>query len=322
MSSIVFIHNMDAHNQDLWLKRFDTLLLNETLVLPETLSDSQAANIELAIVANPNPEVLKRFPNLIWVQSLWAGVESMVKSFRALNVNKSSDQQPTQLVRLIDPYLAKTMAEAVLTWSLYLYRNIPSYINQQSQKVWRPIPCPAIETIEVSVLGTGELGIASMNALIHQGFTVNSWSRTPKKMTDVAHYSGAEGLVTLLNKTDILICLLPLTDATHQLINKDTLSLLPKGAKLINFARGGIINHNDLMAALDEHHLSHAVLDVFEQEPLNRNSPLWSHPNISILPHISASTNIDTASKIVADNILRYRQDGTIPTAVDLSKGY
>ncbi len=319
MKTIAFIHSIDKISQDNWLAQFNTLLPDETIVLAEQLTDTQASQIELAIVANPSVDALKRFPNLIWVQSLWAGVEKIVDTFRLLNSEK---EHPTQLVRLIDPYLAETMAEAVLTWSLYLYRNIPEYMQQQKQKVWNPIPCPNIETVQVSVLGTGELGTVSMEALVSQGFNVNSWSRGHKDIKNVTHYSEKEGLNSLLQKTDILICLLPLTDHTYKLLNKKTLGLLPKGAKVINFARGGIINHDDLINALDTGHLSHAVLDVFEKEPLTKDSPLWHHPKVSVLPHISATTNVETASKIVADNIKNFRINGAIPESVDLEKGY
>lgn len=318
MKTIAFIHTLDLGEQNKWLTQFNTLMPNEQLVLPNDLSDEQAKLIKIAIVANPEEHDLKRFPNLIWIHSLWAGVERIVNTLRLLN---SNDNAP-KLVRLIDPHLANTMAEAVLTWTLYLYRNLPEYMAQQRQQLWRPIPCPNINTVEVSILGTGELGMASMVTLVNQGFSVNSWSRGHKEIANVNHYSGPEGLTTLLKKTDILICLLPLTDKTRKLLNKSTLSLLPKGAKLINFSRGGVIDHSDLIEVLDIGQLSHAVLDVFEQEPLDQNSPFWQHPKLSILPHISATTNIETASKIVADNILNYRKDGSIPNSVDLLKGY
>ena len=319
MKPIVFIHKMDAENQQQWLDIFTNLLPKERFVLQEQLTDEEALSIELAIVANPDVKILERFPNLIWVQSLWAGVESLVDSFKEFNEQKANE---TKLVRLIDPHLADTMAEAVLTWTLYLHRNIPEYIAQQRNKIWKEIPCLASKNIRVSILGAGELGLASIQRLLQSGYQVNCWSRSHKEIEGVKHYNGDEGLISLLKNTDILVCLLPLTQQTYQLLNKETLCYLPLGAKLINFARGGIINHADLLKLLDLQQISHAVLDVFEQEPLQTNSPLWTHPNISILPHISATTNIETASKVVANNILIFRKEGTIPTSVDLKKGY
>ena len=281
------------------------LLPNEHILLPEELSDEQALNVDIAIVANPDVKILERFPNLIWVQSLWAGVESLVDSFKQLNKQKNKQ---TKLVRLIDPQLADTMAEAVLTWTLYLHRNIPEYMAQQRNKIWKEIPCPAAENLRVSILGAGELGQAAMQKLLQNNFQVNSWSRSHKAFEGITHYSGEDGLLSLLQNTDILVCLLPLTPQTNKLLNKETLSHLPTGAKLINFARGGIINHDDLQALLDSRKIGHAVLDVFEQEPLKANSPLWENANISILPHISATTNLQSASQVVATNILKYRE--------------
>jgi len=297
MKCIVFITNMTSKEQKIWLGVLSQLLPNEHVLLPGELSDEQALNVDIAIVANPNVAVLERFPNLIWIQSLWAGVESLVDSFKQLNEHK---QVQTKLVRLIDPHLADTMAEAVLTWTLYLHRNIPEYIAQRA----------------------GELGQAAMQKLLQNNFQVNSWSRSPKMFEGVTHYSGEDGLLSLLQNTDILVCLLPLTPQTYRLLNKQTLSHLPTGAKLINFARGGIINHDDLQALLDSKKIGHAVLDVFEQEPLKANSPLWEHANISILPHISATTNLQSASQVVAENILNYRENAVIPESVDLKQGY
>ena len=126
----------------------------------------------------------------------------------------------------------------------------------------------------------------------------------------------------MLSQTDILINLLPLTPQTHHLLDKTLLSELPNGAKLINFSRGGVIDTKALLVLLDNGHLSHAVLDVFEQEPLSSTDPIWSNPNITVLPHISAPTNIGTAAKVVADNIKNYRENNVIPKSVDIKVGY
>jgi len=319
MKTIVFIHKMDIETQQNWLEAFSGLLPQENIVLEHQLTDKEALNIELAIVANPDLETLERFPNLIWVQSLWAGVESLVEGVKQLNQQK---QTQTKLVRLIDPQLANTMAEAVLTWTLYLHRNIPEYIRQQSNKIWKEIPCATAQNVRVSILGAGELGQASMQRLLQNNYQVNSWSRTHKEFKGATHYSGDDGLITLLQNTDILVCLLPLTKETYKLLNKQSLSHLPHGAKLINFARGGIVEHDDVLVLLDNKHISHAVLDVFEKEPLPTNNALWEHPYISILPHISATTNLQSASQVVASNILKFREDGSIPNSVDLNKGY
>ncbi len=323
MSVIVFIHRLCEEDQQQWLERLKLLLPNEEIVPSQQLSQSQIELVEIAIVADPDPKVLEQYVSLIWVQSLWAGVEKLVDSFRLLNQQRACDDKPgIQLVRLIDPQLATTMAEAALAWTLYLHRHIPEYMQQQREKLWRPLHCPTAGEVRVSIMGSGELGMAAIRALVNQGYQVNGWSRSAKSVAGVQHFSGYCQLPDLLKVTDVLICLLPLTAESRGLLNADAFEHLPKGAKLINFARGGIINHLDLQKYLASGHLAHAVLDVFEQEPLTPDSPLWDDPKISILPHISAATNLDSASLIAANNILGYRAQGAIPQAVDLGRGY
>lgn len=318
MATIVFIHNIEQQEEQAWLKAFATLLPNEKVLLPRQIDDQQKQQVEIAIAANPDPSILEQFPNLVWVQSLWAGVESLVDHIHQLNLNRANQ---IRLVRLIDPQLAFTMAEAVLTWTLYLHRNVPEYQAQQRRKVWQPIQYSRASKTRVSVLGAGNLGLSAMRILQQHGFSVSCWSRTHKEIPQVTCFHGDQ-LTTMLGQTDILVCLLPLTNQTTSLIDSELLKLLPKGAKLINFARGPIVNHSDLIECLDNGQIEHAVLDVFDQEPLPADSELWEHPKISILPHISAMTDINTASQVAATNIKTYRTLGIMPSSVNLAKGY
>jgi len=322
MANIVFLHSLSHAEEALWLARFKLLLPNETVLPIEQINEEQAREIEIAIVANPNPELLARFENLIWIQSLWAGVEGLVASFNALQGERAQQMKRVKLVRLIDPQLAQTMGQAALTWSLYLYRNIPEYAQQQRDKVWQPLPYEPIENTRVSVLGAGELGVVACKVLTEQGFSVNCWSRSEKDIAGVRHFSGEQALVSMLEQTDILLCLLPLTDQTKGLLNKQMLSNLPAGGKLINFARGPIVNHPELIELLDVGHLSFAVLDVFEREPLPVDDTLWQHPKVAILPHISATTSLQSAAQVVANNIEQYRVTGDLPVSVDFTQGY
>mgnify|MGYP000660438665 CR=1 FL=1 len=320
MQPMVFLHNIDEQEAQLWLQNLKLALATEDIYLASQLSKEKAASVEVAIVANPDPSELASFPNLVWVQSLWAGVESIVESFKRVNAQRSGNA--IELVRLIDPQLATTMAEAVLAWTLYLHRQMPEYAQQQRDKQWRQLQCPTADKITVSVLGTGELGQAAIQALLKQGYQVNSWSRSVKEIEAVQGFVGLEQLPQMLAQTEILVCLLPLTEETKGLLCKDTFQALPKGAKVINFARGPIINHEDLINALDNQQLAHAVLDVFETEPLPVSDKLWQHPHVTILPHISAMTNVETATQVVAQNITHYHQSGELPVTVDLARGY
>jgi len=321
MSAIVFISSIDRTEQQLWLTRLKLILPGETVLLPDMFSAAQAAEVDIAIVANPDPKLLQNFPNLVWVQSLWAGVETLAPIIQQHNQQREAANQ-LQLVKLLDPQLADTMAEAVLAWTLYLHRNMPQYALQQGQKLWRPLPCARAQETRVTVLGVGALGLASIKVLLQQNYKVSCWSRRKKSISSANSFSSLEHLPLALEQTDILINLLPLTPETKGLLNKPLLSNLPVGAKLINFSRGPVVDYTALLELLDSGKMSHAVLDVFEQEPLTSSSPLWGHPQISILPHISAPTNMLTASQIVADNILQYRANKVLPTTVDLNRGY
>jgi len=313
MKTIVFVSKEASDIQLQWITMLKEQLVNETILLPQQISESHAKQVDIAIVANPDPKVLARFPNLLWIQSLWAGVENLVGD----TVEKS-----IKLVKLVDPQLAKTMAESVLAWTLYLQRNMPEYAQQQISKQWRQLPSIMSEDLRVSVLGAGSLGLAALDVLKKLDYQVSCWSRTPKQLNGITNYTDFSGLETMLSKTDILISLLPLTQETYHLLDKKLLRKLPKGAKLINFSRGLIIDNKALFELLESRHISHAVLDVFEHEPLTIDDPIWHNPNITVLPHISAPTNMLSAAKIVASNITRYRENGVIPDSVNVKQGY
>lgn len=314
MSQLIpFVAQLSDGETTAWLEVLREVLPGYEIAALADCSPQQCAASQMAIVANPNSAGLNKLPNLRWVQSLWAGIEQLLLETRHRNV---------AIVRMSDPQLAKTMAEAVLAWTLYLHRDMPRYRMQQSLQVWQqhPVKLPAEQT--VGILGLGNLGKMAAKGLFSHGFTVLGWSRSAAELEGAETFCGAAGFTAMLQRVDILICLLPLTEKTRGLLDDAALALMPKGASLINFARGPIVDTNALVSALDSDHLSHAVLDVFDEEPLSQMSPLWSHENITILPHVSAPTNKRTASQIVAENINRFFLDGEIPLSVDRALGY
>jgi glyoxylate/hydroxypyruvate reductase A len=317
MAVITFVSQLAHQEQDAWLALLSTKLPNEAIKLDKDLSVEQKLQCEIAIVANPDADILSQYPKLIWVQSLWAGVDALVSQL--------SDNKPTpsfKLVRLIDPILAQTMSEAVLTWVLYLHRDMPKYLQQQKSAQWLQHRYLLPQERTLGILGLGELGKLSALRLHDNGFNVLGWSQSDKLINGITCYSGDEGLVTMVRQTDILICLLPLTSATYQLINDDLLTNLPQGASIINFARGGIVANHDLINHLANGNLEHAILDVFEQEPLDKSDDLWSNEKITVLPHISAPTHFESAGEIVTKNIKQYRSNEQIPFYIDWNKGY
>ena len=314
MKSIVpFISMLPKADIDQWLKILKKRLPKERIVKFSSLKKSDYKKIDVAIVANPNPTEVKKLENLKWIQSVWVGVEKLVESFKGDRV---------KIVRLIDPEMNRTMAEAVLSWVLYLHRDMHFYQAQQNKRVWKESDYIKPSKKVVSFIGLGELGAASAFKLIQNNFNVYGWSKAKKNISKVKSFTGELGLKKMLQQTDILVCLIPLTKKTKYLLNYKTLSYLKKGASIINFARGAIINANDLVKHLNSGRIKHAVLDVFEQEPLPKKSNLWKHKNVTVLPHISAHTDMDTASNIVCKNIKMYRLKNRIPKSVDLKRGY
>ena len=314
MKSIVpFISMLPKADIDQWLKILKKKLPKERIVKFSSLKKADYKKIDVAIVANPNPTEVKKLVNLKWIQSVWVGVEKLVESFKGKRV---------KIIRLVDAEMSRTMAEAVLSWVLYLHRDMHFYKVQQNKRVWKEANYIKPSKKVVSFIGLGELGTASAFKLIQNNFNVCGWSRAKKNISKVKSFTGELGFKKMLQQTDILVCLIPLTKKTKYLLNYKTLSYLKKEASIINFARGAIINEKDLVKNLNSGRIKHAVLDVFEQEPLPKTSILWKHKNVTVLPHISAHTDMDTASNIVCKNIKMYRLKNRIPKSVDLKRGY
>ncbi|TWX73495.1 2-hydroxyacid dehydrogenase [Colwellia sp. C1TZA3] len=310
---IPFISQLPADEENIWIAALNQALPDENIIAVTELKPADKKHCLLAIVANPNTELLAEFENLTWLHSIWAGVENLMMSLA---------DSPIDVVRLIDPTLSRAMSEAVLAWSLYLHRDMPRYAKQQHNKHWQQHQLVPASERRIGILGLGELGQVSARQLQQNGFKVMGWSRTAKKIPNIGTYSGNSGLAEMVAQSDILVCLLPLTPTTRGMVNKKLLAQLPQGSAVINFARGGIINTDELLNALNSKHLSHAVLDVFDHEPLSIDSGLWQHPDITILPHISAPTNLNSACDIVAKNIISFRATGQIPKSVSKVNGY
>lgn len=268
----------------------------------------------VAIVDGPTADQLASMPNLQLVQSTWAGVEAVLPAV----------PDGVEVARMVDPQLALTMAEAVLAWTLFLHRDMPQYARQQQAAEWIQRRAVRASERRVGIVGLGALGTIAATTLSEQGFEVAGWSRSPKAIPGVECFDGNDGFDALLERSDIVVNLLPDTTATRGLLGSDTFARMPAGSSVINFGRGPTIDDDALLAALDKGHIDHAVLDVFNVEPLPSEHRYWTHPSVTVLPHISGPTSIDTASVIAATNIRRFLADGTMPTdaLVDRTRGY
>jgi glyoxylate/hydroxypyruvate reductase A len=308
---IALVGRVAPGEEEAWLDALARAMPGERILPPVSIGNPDA--VRLAIVADPDPAAVRRFPSLQWVQSLWAGVERLVAEPALASL---------PIVRMVDPELGRTMAEAVLAWTLYLHREMPAYLAQQRERRWRQLPYVAPPSRRVGLLGLGALGHGAARAIRGAGFPVSGWSSTAKRLEGVACFHGRDGLAAMAAQTDILVCLLPLTPQTRRLVDAPLLELLPPRASLINVGRGPLVDAAALVAALDRGHLSHAVLDVFDEEPLPAGSPLWTHPGITVMPHVAADTDPRTGALVVAANVRAWRRSGRHPDPVDRARGY
>ena len=312
-SPIAYVSRAADEEETIWIETLSKAMPEEAIVSIRQMTDTQRHASEIAIVANPDPTDIASLPRLKWIHSLWAGVERIVSEL---------GPSAPPIVRLTDPELARVMGEAVLAWTYYLHRDVPAYRQQQEKKIWKDLEYRHPRDMTVGLIGLGLLGTEAAKRLRGAGFNVMGWSRSLKHLEGVATVSGEPGLNELLATSDIAVCLVPLTAETRGLINRDRLQRMKVGASIINFARGAIIVADDLLASLESGHIAHAVLDVFEKEPLDESSPFWSHPSVTVLPHISAPTDRRSSAAIVAQNIRNWRTTGDLPATVDRQRGY
>lgn len=272
------------------------------------------AEIDAAMVWNHPAGELRRYPNLRLILSLGAGVNHVL--------DDPNLPPGVPIARIVDPGLTGGMVEYAILSVLRYHRHLDVYERFQREAKWKKLPSPDTTNRGVGILGLGEIGGACGQALSAFGFPVAGWSRTPKSIEGIISYVGDGGLKPFLARTEILVCVLPLTAATRGIINAEFLAALPKGAFVINIARGGHVVDADLIAALDSGHIAGATLDVFQPEPLPSDHPFWRHPKITMTPHIASLTNPDTAVLPIVENLRRLASGKPLLHLVDRKAGY
>ena len=226
------------------------------------------------------------------------------------------------VVRMIEPGLVEGMVEYATLAVLALHRHWPAYIAQQRERRWNTLPIRTASARRVGVMGLGVLGQAVLAKLRDFGFRCAGWARTHRGIEGVECYAGDESLDAFLASTDILVCLLPLTEATRGMLGRRVFDALPNGAAIVNVARGGHLVTEDLLRALDAGRLSAAVLDVTDPEPLPADHPLWSHPRIIVTPHVASQSQPESSAAAVLENIRRHRRGEPLIGVIDRSLGY
>lgn len=261
----------------------------------------------------PPADLATQFPNLEILFSTGAGTDQFDFSIIPASL---------PVVRMVESGIVHGMVEYVTLAVLSIHREWSTYLDQQRDKTWKTHRVYPASARRVGVLGLGQLGRAVLDRLGAFGFPCAGWSRSPQQIPGVQCHAGPDALQDFLASTDILICLLPLTDSTRGILCKQLFDQLPQGATLINVGRGGHLVQDDLLQALDTGRLSRAILDVSDPEPLPPEHRFWTHPAVVLTPHIASMTQPDTAVDAVVDNLRRYHQGLPMIGLVDRTLGY
>ena len=276
--------------------------------------DTAADQADYALVWKPPQELIGELGHPKAVFNLGAGVDGIAEC---------PDLPPdVALVRLEDAGMAEQMAEYACHAVLRRYREFDTYAEQQRAANWRQRRRVDKGSFGVGILGLGLLGRSVADTLAPFGFPLSGWSRARKTVPGVSAYAGRSELDAFLARAQVLICLLPLTRETRGLLDRRTLSRLPGGAYLVNIARGPILVDEDLLALIDEGHLSGAMLDVFHDEPLPAAHAFWHHPRITVTPHVSASTLVDESVAQIVEKIRRFEAGLPVTGMVARERGY
>lgn len=304
------------HVED-WRQRFQALLPDMPIVILGEAFDRRSVHY---VASWKHPEgSLAGLPNLAAIFSLGAGVDFLFADSRL---------PEAPIARIVDPDLTARMSEYVVLHCLRYLRQQPRYDRQKLEGIWDDDRNqPAAKSVRVGIMGMGELGQDAARKLQIMGFDVAGWSRSPKSIEGLTTFAGDEGMAAFLARTDILVCLLPLTDDTRGILNMQLFSGLARdgrlgGPFLINAGRGGLQVEDDILAALNDGTLQGATLDVFVTEPLPADSPLWKQPALTITPHNAAMSEPEAIAGQVAAQIRRLEAGEPLQNVVDPARGY
>ena len=269
--------------------------------------------IEYLAFMHPDFNALPTFPNLKAMFSRAAGVDDIVDHPKLPKVPLGKVEPPGG-----DPM----MTEYVVMHVLRLHRDMPAYQAAQARREWLRQPIARPEQRRVGFLGFGLMAKAPALILKSLGFPVSAWVRSPRQGEEVTVFHGNDQLEPFLKQTDIAVCLLPLTPETEGIFCARTFAMMPRGAMLVNVGRGRHVVDEDLIAALDSGQLSHAALDALWPEPLPLESPLWSHPKVTVMPHVARRPTVAQLVTEIVANIRSLRNGGGLLEQIDLARGY
>jgi len=307
----ILLHRADGVT-DPWVADFAQVLPQTEIVLWQ--EGVAIAPCDYAVLWSPPVALLPELQHVKAIFLTGAGADGILKYAEAL--------PPVPIVRLGDAGMAIQMAEFVTHAVLRYFRRFDEYEQQGRRGVWKPLPQYEKADFTVGVMGTGVLGARVLDALRSFGFPLRGWSRTDRQIAGVQTFAGEAQLEEFLRGTRVLVCLLPLTAQTSNLLDRSRLSLLPQGAYLVNVARGALVAEPDLLTLIRSGHIAGATLDVFRNEPLPAPHPFWEEPKISITPHISALTLRRESIEQIAAKLLAFERGEPVADVVERERGY
>jgi glyoxylate/hydroxypyruvate reductase A len=295
-----------------WIRDFAAVLPHcETVVWQE---GAAVPACDYAVLWSPTPALLGQLSQVKAIFLMGAGVDALLRFGAAL--------PEVPIVRLGDAGMGKQMAEYVAHAVLRYFRRFDEYETLARAGQWQPLAQFDKDEFTVGVMGAGKLGLPVIETLRHFGFPVRAWSRSQKDVPGVECFAGAGQLDAFLRGSRVLVCMLPLTPETSNLLDRRQLGKLPRGAWLVNVARGAIVAEPDLLALIQSGHIAGATLDVFRNEPLPAQHPFWLEPRITITPHVSAPTILHDAVRQIAAKIDALEQGQPVDDVVDRNRGY
>jgi glyoxylate/hydroxypyruvate reductase len=311
MQGDVVVH-VGAARAEWWRETLSALMPGTPIRLWDDVPDPDA--VSAAVVWKHPPGGLRRFANLKVIVSIGAGVD---------HVFVDPDLPAgVPVLRITGDDLTQRMKEYVVWQVLALHRRGWELAEARAAHQWRQVVTPLAGRRGVGIMGLGRLGAAAAQALAGLGFAVHGWSRSRREIAGVTCHAGEAGLGAFLAASEILVCLLPLTPQTEGILDRALFEKLPKGAAIVNAARGGHLAEADLIPALDAGLLSRAVLDVARVEPLPQNHPFWADARIDITPHIASLIDPETGAGRIAANLRRFFAGEDLPDLVDPARGY
>jgi glyoxylate/hydroxypyruvate reductase A len=307
----VFVYKADAERGRRWAEIFRREAPQIDFRIWPDVGDP--LRVQYLAAWEPPEDIGARFPNLKVLFSTGAGIDQF---------DLAALPRELPVVRMVEPGIISGMVEYVTHAVLDLHRDMPAYRRAQQRREWKALPVRTAGERRVGVLGLGSLGQAVLAQLVALGFDCAGWSRSQHAIDGVRCYAGDHGLAGFLERTEILVCLLPLTAETRGFLNGERFARLPQGAALVHVGRGPQLVVPDLLGALDIGRIADAVLDVTDPEPLPPEHPLWSHERVRITPHTASVTQPVTAARVVLENLRRFARGEALVGLVDRASGY